>query len=149
MAADTKEPRPAKTADLPAIVTLLEGAGLPLQGIGATALWVAAMGDDGEAVGVVGLEVHGDLGLLRSLAVREDRRGAQIGRALVDHALTEAKKRRLHALYLLTTDASDYFIALGFVPTTRDEVPETLLTTVEFREACPESAQVMVIALDR
>ncbi len=141
-------PRPARTADLPDIVALLEGAGLPLQGLGTAALWVAGVEQDAEAVGVIGLETHGDVGLLRSLAVREEHRGAGIGRALVERVVSEARQRGLRSLYLLTTDAAAYFGAQGFQPTTRATVPEELRASAEFQGVCPDTAQVLVRALD-
>ena len=143
------DPRPAQTADLPEIVDLLERAGLPLQGLGETSLWVAVADDAGGLAGVVGLESHGDVGLLRSLAVHEEHRGQGRGLALVERVVAEARRRALQGLYLLTTDADAYFRTHGFEPTTRASVPDALLTSAEFRGACPDTATVMVLALDR
>lgn len=141
--------RRATTADLPDIVTLLEGAGLPLQGLGVTALWVGAMDESGSAVGVVGLEVHGDAGLLRSLAVQEAHRGAGIGHALVAHAIEEASARHLTSLYVVTVEARDFFAEIGFEEVDRDALPDALQASAELQGACPADAPVMMLALDR
>ena len=49
----------------------------------------------------------------------------------------------LTPLYLLTTTAEDFFPRFGFSRITRQEVPESVRASVEFRSACPASAVVM------
>ncbi len=47
--------------------------------------------DQGKLVGAVGLELYGDIGLLRSLAVDPRFRGKGLGQALVQHVEAEAR----------------------------------------------------------
>lgn len=140
--------RPAGLADIPAIERLLRADHLPTVGIreGSVALFVAA--DGGDVIGVIGLEVRGRSGLLRSAAVAADRRGEGLGARLVATILDEAKRRELDALCLLTTTAERYFPRFGFARTTREAIPVLLRDTDEVAHACPGSAVVMVRAID-
>src|SRR5512136_707965 len=70
--------------------------------------------DDGRVVAVAGLEVHGEDGLLRSVAVDPDYRGQGLAASLVEAAMERAKQVRVRAVYLLTTTARDYFARHGF-----------------------------------
>ena len=106
---------------------------------------VAQAGDD--IVGVAGLEVCCDNALLRSVAVAPDWRSRGLGRQLVTRVIAEAEARGVRALYLLTTTAEQYFPSFGFARITRDEVPEDVRATSEFRGACPASATVMARSL--
>lgn len=125
---------PARDEDVPAIVALLEAAGLPTQHLeeGSAALFVAWDGA-GRAVGCVGLERHGSAGLLRSVAVGVGERGRGIGRALVERALTEAGAAGVAELVLLTMGAGPFFRALGFEPAPREAIDPALLDSWEFR----------------
>ena len=136
--------RPATVDDLPAIEALLVASSLPLAGVaGALGSFLVAE-YDGAIVGVVGVEECCDYGLLRSTAVDAAWRSRGLGRRLVERAIASAESKGLRALYLLTTTAEHYFPSFGFAPTTRDDVPEVVRETVEFRSACPASAVVMV-----
>ncbi|HKG94704.1 MAG TPA: arsenic resistance N-acetyltransferase ArsN2 [Gemmatimonadaceae bacterium] len=135
--------RPARPSDLPAVERLLAAAKLPLDGVaGALPTFVVAEHDD-SIVGVAGLEVCCDNALLRSVAVAPEWRSHGLGRALVSRLISDAEARGIHALYLLTTTAERYFPGFGFRQVARDEVPDDVRDTGEFRSACPASATVM------
>jgi N-acetylglutamate synthase and related acetyltransferases len=70
-------------------------------------------------------------------------RSTGLGLALVDRILRHARERGLGAVYLLTTTAEGYFPRFGFTRVARDEVPDPVRASVEFREACPASAVAM------
>ena len=99
--------------------------------------------DDGRVVGVAGLEVHGENGLLRSLAVDEDYRGQGLGTRLVEAILERSERLSLGAVYLLTTDARDYFARLGFADCPREEAPPAIDASWEFTTGCPATAAFM------
>lgn len=135
--------RAAAPSDLPAVEALLEASSLPVAGV-REALSDFVVADSGGAiVGVAGLEICGDDALLRSVAVAPEWRSRGLGRALVTRTLADAEARGLRSLYLLTTTAERYFPSFGFRQISRDEVPEAVRATKEFREACPASATVM------
>lgn len=135
--------RPAGAADLPAIEQLLAASGLPLDGVREALPTFIVAESNGRLVGVAGLEVRCDNALLRSVAVEPASRSRGLGRALVSHVISDAEARGIRALYLLTTTAEGYFPSFGFQLIARDEVPEEVRDTKEFREACPTSAAVM------
>ncbi|MGH7498558.1 MAG: arsenic resistance N-acetyltransferase ArsN2, partial [Gemmatimonadales bacterium] len=135
--------RSATIADHRAVLDLLEAAGLPLAGV-APALhdfYVAEIG--GRVVGAVGLEPHLPDALLRSAVVEPGARGTGLGVALVERLLDHAREQGVRAVYLLTTTAEAYFLRFGFQRFAREDVPDGVRTSVEFREACPASATVM------
>ena len=105
--------------------------------------------DDGRVVGVAGLEIHGDDGLLRSVAVDEDYRGQGLGASLVEAAFERASKLHLGTVFLLTIDARDYFARLGFTDSPRDDAPGPIQASWEFTTGCPASAAFMSRAVDR
>lgn len=146
--------RQATADDLASVERLLTASGLPTVGVAdALCTFVVAEreGDvaerEGDIVGVVGLEVCGDHGLLRSTAVDPAYRDRGLGRALVERIIAEAEARGIHALYLLTTTAERYFPSFGFATITRDTVPSPIRATAEFAGACPASATVMCLTL--
>jgi len=99
--------------------------------------------DDGRVVGVAGLEIHGEDGLLRGVAVDPDYRGQGLAASLVEAAMARAKLVRLRSVYLLTTTARDYFARHGFSDCPRDEAPAAIRESWEFRSGCPSTAAFM------
>jgi len=99
--------------------------------------------DNGRLTGVIGLEIYGDYGLLRSLAVVSEYRNKGIAGKLMEQLESIAKSKGLKELYLLTETAPGYFERKGFQKVTRNEVPEELKTSSEFSHVCPASAIVM------
>jgi len=93
-----------------------------------------------ELVGVIGLQVSGRIGLLRSLAVQSGYRNQGIGKALYERLVGYAHLRGITKLYLLTLTAQEYFSKLGFEKTDRAAVPPEVSETAEFRELCPSTA---------
>lgn len=135
--------RHAEAADIRAIERLLMDNHLPILGIHEAlgTFLVAVVG--GELVGVAGLEIRGSHALLRSVAVRDEWRSRGVGRDLVHAAIADAETHGLEALYLLTTTAERYFPSFGFQVVEREQVPQEIQTSGEYRVACPTSATVM------
>ena len=149
VATDAPRLRPATPSDLAAVERLLVASSLPLDGVREALDDFVVADAKGDIVGVAGLEICCDNALLRSVAVQPAWRSRGLGRALVTRVISDAEARGLRALYLLTTTAERYFPSFGFRTITRDEVPEDLRETAEFRDACPASATVMCRACDR
>ena len=139
--------RPATESDLEAVQALLTANDLPLDGVPEAIRGFVVAESDGALVGVVGMEVCRQYGLLRSTAVDPAWRGRGLGRVLVERIIAEAEGRGIHALYLLTTTAERYFPTFGFVRASRESVPTEVQASVEFRSACPASATVMRLDL--
>ena len=140
--------RPAARADFPPIEALLAASHLPSIGASDLLDGFFVADNNGEIVGVVGLEhCARDYALLRSTAIASEWRGRSLGRRLVERAIEDAKRRGIVSLYLLTTTAERYFPQFGFVTTRRELVPAEVQATAEFRGACPASATVMSVTL--
>ena len=131
--------------DRTSVESLLRSSDLPLDGLDdAWGHAVVAEDDSGRVVGVAALERYPEVGLLRSVAVREEARGQSLGRRLVAHMLDHAQHIGLKRLYLLTTTAEDWFERWGFRRVPRSELPEALSASAELSGACPDSATAMV-----
>lgn len=130
------------------IRALLSDNQLPLDDL-ATAAVEFIVAVEGEHVfGVVGLERFGDAGLLRSLAVAPDQRGAGLGGALVQAVESLAREQGLRQLVLLTLTSAPFFARRGYALTARESVPAAVRDSAEFRSICPASAACMSKALD-
>lgn len=100
-------------------------------------------GEEANPRGVVGVEMYGDVALLRSLAVEKDVRGKGCGKRLVEEAEKYAAHNGVKRLYLLTSTAEAFFGALGYEKVGRDAVPEAIRNTTEFSTLCSSTAPVM------
>lgn len=105
--------------------------------------------EDGVITGIIGLEIYGHIGLLRSLVVAQDARKRGIGRDLCESLYQHALAQGVRDLYLLTVDAEDYFSARGFSRMERSLAPAAIQTTRQFSELCPGSATLMYRRLTR
>lgn len=103
--------------------------------------------DAGELIGSGGLEMYGDSALLRSVAVKENVRGQQLGKKIVDDLVTQAKNSKINNIFLLTETAKDFFTKKGFRIVSRDEVPPQVRASSEFTHVCPSSAICMFYKL--
>jgi N-acetylglutamate synthase-like GNAT family acetyltransferase len=135
--------------DRDAVAALLASCGLPHADIAAHLPHFTVARAGGRIVGVIGLELHGEDGLLRSLAVADDHRGEGIARRLYASLLGRARSLGVARLYLLTTSAQGFFEMLGFRAVDRASVPEAIRGTEEFRALCPASATCLVRSVAR
>ncbi|HEX8995523.1 MAG TPA: arsenic resistance N-acetyltransferase ArsN2 [Ktedonobacterales bacterium] len=146
--------RAAQVSDWLAIAALLADADLPLAGAREHLDdFIVAEGAGGTALGCAALERYpaaagaGASGLLRSLAVAPDAHGLGLGTLLVQRVLDTARAAGLADVTLLTTTAANYFPRFDFRVIPRDEAPTPVRDSLEFREACPDSATVMTRAI--
>jgi amino-acid N-acetyltransferase len=93
--------------------------------------------------GLVGLELFGNVGLLRSLVVSAEARSSGMGSELVAFAENHARAQGVHTLYLLTTTAEAFFLRRGYSKTDRDAAPRAIQSTREFASICPASSAFM------
>lgn len=129
--------RNAKSADLPRVKSLLKQNDLPLLGVDECFdNFVIAENENGSLIGVAGVELYGDRGLLRSVAVDDHFRGLGYGGALVQAALSNARARGVKVIYLFTEDAAAYFQRLGFEAIDRANIDQAVKASPEFTECC-------------
>ncbi|WP_020650693.1 arsenic resistance N-acetyltransferase ArsN2 [Solimonas variicoloris] len=135
---------PATHDDGAAIRGLLAACGLPVDDLGqASCAHFLVWREAGELLGTVGIDIVGDVGLLRSLAVDPRRRAEGAGAALITAAETLARRHRLSALYLLTNSAEPLFAARGYCRLPRDAAPAAIAAQPQFSAICPSSATFM------
>ncbi len=139
--------RQAASTDWPAIERLLQANHLPLDGAQAHLSTFLLATHQGEVIGCAGAEVHGDIALLRSVAVAPGLHRQGIGQTLVGQMIDQARRRQLRALYLRTTTAAAYFAHFGFEPLPLAHAPAALKASAELQGACPTSAALMVLPL--
>ena len=100
---------PVTQRDMPALTGLLASSGLPTDDIRSEGQQhFLVVGDRSSISGGVGVEVYGDVGLLRSLVVSDARRGKGLGGQLADADEALAAKEGIRTLYLLTTLAKRF-----------------------------------------
>lgn len=103
-----------------------------------------ACGAEQSPDGIVGLELHGSVALLRSLAVSEKTRHQGCGQTLVAEAERYAGQQGVREIYLLTNSAELFFSALGYRCIDRGLAPETIRNTNEFSNLCPVNSTLMM-----
>jgi len=128
--------RQAFPADWPAILGLLERAGLPLPVPSDPPVEFVVGMKGASLVACVGWERHGSHALLRSVAVEEAERRGGVGRAVVERALAEIAERGVREVALVTMSASAFFARLGFAAIARSETPLPIQASPEFTAHC-------------
>ena len=101
--------------------------------------------ENGEIIGSCALHVFWmDIAELRSLAVRKDRIGRNLGRQLVENVLVEAPGLGVKRVFILTA-IPEYFKKVGFKNIDRSELPHKIwaecVKCPKFPE-CDETAMV-------
>lgn len=132
--------RSANAQDLSSIENLLKEDRLPYQDISEKLadLFIGCV--NSEAIGIGGLEVYQNSGLLRSLVVERSYRGRGYGKTFTAHLLRYAKSVNVERVYLLTTTATTFFTQLGFEKIDRSLAPSVIQNTSQFTSLCPASA---------
>ncbi|MGH8242543.1 MAG: arsenic resistance N-acetyltransferase ArsN2 [Steroidobacteraceae bacterium] len=135
--------RDAKQHDLREIRELLGRHALPTADLDSSQVHFVVARDGAALVAAGGLEIHGSAGLLRSIVVADRHRRSGLGRALVSHVETLARRRGVEELVLLTESAGAFFARLGYTDIARDRAPESVRDSAEFKSLCPLSARCM------
>jgi amino-acid N-acetyltransferase len=132
----------ASTRSLGEVKALLAECRLPTDDIRDDATFILAYANE-TLCGTVGMESFGDIGLLRSVAVRPAWRRQGIARAMCDEIIRRAPAAGVRRVCLLTTDAQAFFRGLGFAEVPRDALAAAIRQTAQFRELCPQTATAM------
>jgi N-acetylglutamate synthase-like GNAT family acetyltransferase len=113
------------------ILNLLCDAKLPTEDIDFGHMDFLVAVEKATVIGTVGLEIIGDKALFRSLAVQSTHRSYGIGRQLCAAILEHARVRRVRDVYLLTTDAVNFFEKFGFKTLERKDLPDQICQTTQ------------------
>ena len=110
--------------------------------------FLVARSGGGMILGCVGLERHGNLGLLRSAAVLPEYQGQWIGNKLIREILKRAASEGVTEVVLLTTTAKEYFQKkFGFKEARRTRYEKRLVNSPEWNLPRCSSAVFMTLKL--
>ncbi len=108
--------------------------------------------DKDQLAGCVALELYGaDLAEIRSLAVSPEIRGRGLGGRLVQHALMEARRRKIARVFAVT-QSPDFFTRRGFARSSRQALPEKIerdCNTCPKRRTCRLAAVIATVLPER
>ncbi len=133
----------AAPEDLPFVLDLLRRCHMPEAGLEQHLVTTLVAREGVRIVGSAALELYGRAALLRSVAVEPSSRGLGLGAQLTNAALDLARAHAVETVYLLTDTASVFFLRFGFHRLLRTDVDPAVQQSVEFTDACPESALAM------
>ena len=136
--------RAAGEEDLGVVRVLLAEAGLPTSDLAAAKPKFTVLRERGRIVAAGALQPFGSAALVRSVVVAGDRRGAGLGRIIVQELEKIAREARIGRLFLLTETAGEFFVHLGYRVIERIDVPQEVQGSEEFRSLCPASAVCMM-----
>jgi N-acetylglutamate synthase-like GNAT family acetyltransferase len=142
---------PASPALLENILALLQMVNLPSEGVAEyLESFLVAKNGAGHVIGCVGLERHGQIGLLRSAAVHPDYQRHKIGTRLVFSLLNQATQSGLTEIVLLTSTAQNFFAkTFGFQPAKRWRYSKRLAQSPEWNLPRCSSAVLMNLKVQR
>jgi len=143
------QPALARPEHWPAVRNLLQSHHLPLDGAQQHFENFLVLFDGQDLIGTAGLEIYGEVGLIRSVAVDPSRTKGGLGTRLTLGLLNRARKMQLDSVYLLTTTAAEFFAKRGFQRIERSTLPPVLSASRELQGACPASAIAMRLTLAR
>lgn len=125
------------------VLNLLSASKLPIEDLPDNLENFYVLVDDEQVKGVVGLQLFGNYGLLRSLAIDPSAAGRGIAASLLAKIERTATEKGLEGIYLLTETAAEYFDRHGYEHIARMDVPEEIKASSQFSNTCPESAIAM------
>lgn len=134
--------RRARPADFEVIKDILEKVGLMTDGIEQHIdnFMVAEEGNIVIATG--GLEIYGDVAILRSLAVLPEFQGRGIGDGLVRALINFAERRGVKKIFLYTRSAKPFFEKIGFLAVDSEELDKKSIKSLQV-DQCANSSVLM------
>lgn len=138
----------ASADDLRDILDLLSQVQLPHDGVAENAnAFLVARDESSRLVATIGLERHGNTGLLRSAAVSPEYQGCGIGSQLTEKLLERATNNGVERVVLLTSTASEFFARrFGFCETSRAAFDKELAGSSEWN--LPRCSSAVCMSLD-
>jgi glycerol-1-phosphatase len=141
--------RTAEPHDATALAGLLAASGLNPSGVeDRLARTVVSEDGAGRPVATGSVESWGPEGLLRSVAVSEQDRGAGLGLLAASAAIAVARSLNVERVWLFTETAAPFFARLGFEEIARSSLPAAVAASAQARDESCETAPVMVLRLE-
>ena len=125
--------RRARRGDLPAITDVIVNANLPPLFIEEFAEGFAVAEQQGAIIAAGGLEIYGNAGFLRSIAVTQEGRGLGLGREITKLLIADARAAGISDIYLFTQDAVLFWQHMGFAGVPMDAWPEAARANWQYR----------------
>lgn len=136
--------RTAAERDASHIHALLARSGLPTSDLEVSQPQFVVLCEGAQIIGTGALQRFGSIALLRSVAVEPQRRDAGLGRVIVQELERRAYASDVAQLFLLTQTAKRFFEQQDYRVIDRQQVPQAVQGSEEFRSLCPTSATCMV-----
>lgn len=138
----------ATKRDLKGIYSLLTPLNLPIEGIEDHLDNFFVIRDKNIVIGVGGIEIYEETGLLRSIAVNPHYQKQGLGRQIIEYLLEYAKdKKQLKSLFLLTDSVPELYKKFGFNFIQRKYANPKIEQSEEFKGSCALTAKLMVKTL--
>ena len=137
----------AQVKDLPFIKKLLKKNSLPYEDVSLKNQIFFIGYRESKPLGIGGIEIFEQYGLLRSLVIIDQFRGKGYGKILASKIVEYAREIKLKEVYLLTTTAKGFFKKLGFKEVNRNQVPIEIKKSTEFKSLCPSTAICMKLKI--
>ena len=138
----------ASSNDLREILELLSQVELPHDGVEENVgAFLIARNESSRLIATIGLERHGNIGLLRSAAVAPEYQGCGIGSRLTTQLLERATNDGVERVVLLTSTASEFFQRrFGFCESSRAVYDKELENSSEWN--LPRCSSAVCMSLD-
>jgi amino-acid N-acetyltransferase len=134
--------RRARPGDFEVIKGILEKVGLITDGIEQHRDNFMVAEEDNIAIATGGLEIYGDIAILRSLAVLPEFQGRGIGDGLVRALINFAERRGVKKIFLYTRSAKPFFEKIGFLAVDSEELDKKSIKSLQI-DQCANSSILM------
>lgn len=94
--------------------------------------------DNGWRVGAGGVEIYGEVAMLRSFMTTACHRGQGLGGQMLEELLARARRDGVREVYLFCEGADQFFAKHGFSAVSRDTAPAALKGVPEFAARSPK-----------
>ena len=138
----------ASLTDIKEVQSLLKENQLPFEDLIASMVTLIVSVLKGQIIGCIGIEIKGEVGLLRSFSVSDKYRNQGIGAELFKKLINYSQSQNIRSLHLLTTTADKYFSKKGFKKSDRIKAPYSIQATTEFSTLCPASSVYMILEIN-
>lgn len=138
--------RPAKPGEFNNILHVLKETSVSTNNISSPFNTFIVLEDNSKIIGVAGIEIYRDIGVLNSVAILPAYRGQQLGSGIVKSVLNFADRRNVKKIYLSTEKEEAFFKKLGFKTIDKQEIDERCSEST-FLKNCSQKAKIMVLNL--
>jgi N-acetylglutamate synthase-like GNAT family acetyltransferase len=134
--------RRATATDVPRMTELIAAADLPPLFIEEYLDGFVTAERAGKVIACGGLEIYDDCGVIRSVVVDPDSRGLGLGLQLAETLMADARTAGVGHIYLLTMDAWNFWLRLGFADVTFDEWREAARACWQY-QFCSQNTELL------